>query len=397
MKTIAYLVSDLHAPSHTFVRREIAALERRGVDIAAYSVHAEPARKDRRTILGHGILTYVAAVFATIIQSPLALWSAWMLSLRHRPKGMKALIWSQFHLLEAIYLARQLRHDQCAHLHSHFANSGATVGLLASRLAGIGWSLTLHGISETDFPAIATLPDKLARASFVACASRFMMAQGMRLVDRRHWPKFRLIRCGIQMDAMPDMPSAKGGLTLRMVCVGRLSAEKGYYGLLDALRQVGTDVRAFRVSIVGDGPERDRLRSAIDQAALPVEIELLGALPEHDTLKVVAACDFLVLPSLMEGLPVVLMEARALGKPVIASALAGIPELVSHGETGLLFEPTHWSQLAKAITTMVSDDAARMEMARRASESFPAEFDIDVVAERLADEFANVVSRDAYS
>ncbi len=186
-------------------------------------------------------------------------------------------------------------------------------------------------------------------------------------------------------------------MTLRMVCVGRLSAEKGYYGLLDALRHVGTDVPAFRVSIVGDGPERDRLRSAIDQAALPVEIELLGALPEHETLKVVAACDFLVLPSLMEGLPVVLMEARALGKPVIASALAGIPELVSHGETGLLFEPTHWSQLAKAITTMVSDEAARMEMARRASESFPAEFDIDVVAERLADEFANVVSRDAYS
>ena len=399
MNKIAYLVSELHAPSHTFVRREIAALERLGLSIAAFSVRGRALPKNSLTILGHPWHVYLARLVIEFFRSPRRLFGTWLLSLRHRPNGLTHLLWSQFHFVEAIYLARELRTRGCQHLHNHFANSGATVGLLAARQARVTWSLTLHGISETDFPAIATLPDKLRTADFVACASRFMKAQGMRLVDQGHWKKFVVVRCGIERDRLLALSSSspRDDETCRLLCVGRLSAEKGYFGLVDALRNLPDDLPPIELTIVGDGPIREQLEHAIAQAELPFSVRLLGSLPEAETLKQIAKCDALVLPSLMEGLPVVLVEARALGKPVVATALAGIPELVRHNVDGLLFEPTNWDQLGQAIATLACDKEKRQRMARQAAASFPAEFDIDSAAKVLADQFGRQTQRGGQS
>ena len=395
MNKIAYLVSDLHAPSHTFVRREIAALERRGLSVAALSVRGRTSPLGSLTILGHPWHVYLARLLTELFRSPRRLLSTWLLSLRHRPDGLKHLLWSQFHFVEAVYVVRELRTRKCQHLHNHFANSGATVGLLAARQAGIPWSLTLHGISETDYPAIATLPDKLRTADFVACASRFMKAQGMRLVDQSHWEKFVVVRCGIERDRLLALSSSssRDDDTFRLLCVGRLSPEKGYFGLVDALGGLPDDLPPIELTIVGDGPSREQLERAIAEAELPFSISLLGSLPEAETLEQIAQCDALVLPSLMEGLPVVLVEARALGKPVIATALAGIPELVTHDVDGLLFEPTNWGQLGQAIATLARDKEKRQRMAREAAASFPAEFDIDRAAKVLADRFGQQTQR----
>ena len=389
MKKIAYLVSDLDAPSHTFVRREISALERLGVPVTGYSVRSHSQPVNNRTILGQSPWKYVKAIFSELVSSPLRVFSTWLLALGHRPRGLKHLLWSHFHLFEAIYLANLLRQEGCDHLHNHFANSGATVGLLASHMAEVSWSLTLHGISETDYPANATLPQKLIAADFVVCASRFMMAQAMRLIGSEHWSKFHIVRCGILRDNLPlaDLCEHKDGL--RLVSVGRLSAEKGYFGLIEALKSLPEGLPKFAVEIVGDGPVREQLIAEIERANLSVDINLLGALPEAETLEVIASCDFLVLPSLMEGLPVVLIEARGLGKPVVATKIAGIPELVDDGENGVLVEPTNWMQLSRAIELMVGNDDERMRMARNASASFPAEFDIDVAAKKLLQLFTD--------
>ena len=388
MRRIAYLVSDLSAPSHTFVRREIEALRRRGLTIDAFSIRnsGDACTRDH-TVVGHAPHTYLAALLVTLFTHPIRLFSTWLLALQHRPAGLRDLIWAQFHFVEAVFLSRKLRETGVDHLHNHFANSGATVGLLAAHLARIPWSLTLHGISETDHPAGATLPDKLARAQFVACASRFMMAQGMRRLDPEEWGKFKLVRCGVDLDRLPKMEAGAGSTSTRLVCVGRLSAEKGYFGLIEALSDPRLADADYRLRIVGDGPQDEQIRREVAAADLKNRIEFLGALPEDQTLSEIARSDVLILPSLMEGLPVVLIEALALGKPVIASGVAGIPEIVRNGQNGYMIEPGNWAQLADRIHDILADSEHLARLTGHARDNFDTDFEIGKAVEPLIEQF----------
>jgi glycosyltransferase involved in cell wall biosynthesis len=394
MSRIAYLVSEYPAASHTFIRREIAALRRRGLEIVPFSVRRPslPARDEIGVvehILGRPPLEYPRAVFSALLRRPARFLSTWRLSLLHRQAGLRGVLWSQFHFVEAMLLAGLLRKAGAARVHSHFANSGATVGLLAAHYLGLPWSLTLHGISETDHPAGALLPDKLARADFVACASWFMRAQAMRLVDPAHWSKFAVVRCGIDLDALPEVDATKRGAkaAASFICVGRLSAEKGYSGLLDAFAALIAGGADARLSVVGDGPLRAQIEARVRELGLEPYVRLLGALPEGETLVHIAQADVLVLPSLMEGLPVVLMEAMALGKPVIASCVAGIPELVRDGVTGLLFRPSDWEHLAERMQALLGDPAAGRRMAAAGRAAVRSEFAVDIAIQPLVQFF----------
>lgn len=386
MTRIAYLASEYPAPSHTFIRREIAALRRAGVKIETFSIRphkgapaSEQERADRaetQTVLGRSPLAYVGALASTFVQNPARALGTLRLALRHRAPGGKALVWALFHFVEATLLARLLRHAGATRLHSHFANSGATVGLLAARLVGIPWSMTLHGVSETDYPAGVTLADKIAHADFVACASWFMRAQAMRVAAHRDWAKLYVVRCGIDPAAMPLANEAPSG-TVRFVCVGRLSSEKGHRGLLEAFRAVAERMPDVRLDLVGDGPLRGEVDALIAELGIGDVVTRHGALPEADTLARIAAADILVLPSFMEGLPLVIMEAMALGKPVIASGVAGIPELVRDGVNGLLVPPSHGQALSDAMAALAADPARRGALGQAARIAVMEEFAID--------------------
>ncbi|MXO60720.1 glycosyltransferase [Altererythrobacter salegens] len=269
-----------------------------------------------------------------------------------------------------------LRKVEAERLHSHFANSGATVGMLAAGCLRIPWSLTLHGISETDAPAGMLLPAKLERADFVACASWFMRAQAMRVSSPEIWPKFRIVRCGVEMAKMPESlaPTFEGGI--KFVTVGRLSSEKGQLGLIEAFGQLVVDGVDASLTVVGDGPLRQALAQALLKFNLADRVHMRGALSETDTLLEIAAADIFVLPSLMEGLPVVLMEAMAMRKPVIAPSLAGIPELVENGVTGFMFRPGDWVQMSERMRLLAGSRGLCHEISARGYERIQEEFEI---------------------
>lgn len=392
MSRIAYLVSDYYAPSHTFVRREIAALRASGIDVDVFSVHGGGTTETSvESLLGRSPGAYIAALGWAMFTRPLAFLASWWLAVRHRGPGIKALVWSQFHFVEAMMLARLLHRSGAVRLHNHFANSGATVGLIASRLAGLPWSLTLHGISETEYPAGLLLAEKLEKASFVACASYFMRAQAMRVVDPSHWPKMTIVRCGLDMMTLPaPTPTAKAG-PARIICVGRLSPEKGYFGLLDALAAIATADGEFQLVIVGDGPQMAAVQTQAAELGLADHIRFAGALPEVETLGEIARADVLVLPSLMEGLPVVLMEAMAMGRPVLASRVAGIPELVEEKRSGYLFTPSDWDDLAQGLAALLSCRDDWQEMGRIGRAKIEEEFKVDLSASRMARLFSGEV------
>ncbi|QDZ08051.1 glycosyltransferase family 4 protein [Sphingomonas panacisoli] len=372
---IGYLVSEYPGISHTFIRREVATLRDAGLDIRTYSVRktgvsaddsdAQAERDHTFVIQQASASSFVGTNIKALAKHPVRYFSTLKLAFGHRVPGLRALLLCVFHFLEAIVLADRLERDGVTRLHAHFANAGATVGMLAAHFRGLPWSLTLHGISEFDYPAGWLLPAKLERADFAACVSYFGMAQAMRLTLPEIWKKLAVVRCAIDPASLPvaDRHSRSGAL--KLICVGRLSAEKGHAGLIGVVQRLTRAGADMHLTLVGDGPQRVTLEALVTELDVRDRVTFAGAATERDTLEAIAKADILVLASFMEGLPIVLIEALAMGIPVVASRVAGIPEVVEEGRTGLLFEPGNWRQLEDALGRLSREPSLRDDLARQ--------------------------------
>lgn len=400
---IAYLTSKYPATSHTFILREVQALRAAGVGVDTFTVR--PAGDDELTdsaiaaeaastfvILGQGLASFAAAHLRLLVGSTARYARGLVHALRHRPPGLRALGLALAHFAEAGVLADELRRRRITHLHNHFANSAATVGYLAAGMIDLPWSFTIHGISETDYPAGVTLPGKIRAARFIACASWFGRAQAMRVVAPEHWSKIHVVRCGLQLDRLPRPEPVRSGRLI--LCVARLSAEKGLAGLLDVFAAIRARIGDARLELIGTGPEENALRAQAVSLGLGEAVSFAGRHSEADTLAAIASADILVVASLMEGLPIVLMEAMALGTAVVAPRLAGIPELVDDGRTGLLFKPSDWRELEVQIDRLLSDDGLRGRLVGEAHQTIVKEYDVTGSARTLTSLFANAASRD---
>lgn len=381
---IAYLVSQYPAFSHTFVRREVRALRDENVQVETFSIRAGPPalradpswEGDRRTfvVLDQGFGRFIGSALAALAR-PLALLSTFRLALRHRPPGARGLGRAIIYFGESLVLASEFRRRGVRRVHNHFANSAAIVGLLAGHFLNIPWSFVIHGPSETDYPAGLLLGDKIRQADLVVCAHRFGASQGMRLVADREWGKFRVVRCGIAFDDLPEQvpdDHRDDGI----ICVGRLTGDKGQAGLLRAFAQLRHARPTTRLMFVGSGPDQPRLESLARELGIDQHVDFRGALPETETLAAIARSRLLVLPSFWEGLPVVLMEAMALRVPVVTSRIAGVPELIEHNESGLLFTATDWDDLAIQIDRLLVDRDLWATLARNGLERVQEGFDV---------------------
>jgi colanic acid/amylovoran biosynthesis glycosyltransferase len=389
---IAYLTSQYPATSHTFISREIAALRDLGVSVQTFSIRP-PTQSEMQdellrseaektfTVLRQPLIRFIAAQASVLLTSPGGYFRTLGRALTHRPRGLRGWAMSLVYFAESLLLARELKRRGVTRLHNHFANAGAIVGYLAASLLDLPWSFTMHGISETDYPAGLLLGRKIEAAEFVACVSYFGRAQAMRLVAPDHWSKLHVVRCGVPLDRLPKFPAKRG--QKRLICVGRLSPEKGQAGLLEAFATIARNVPEAELLFVGDGPQAEDLSSRSQSLRIGDKVTFAGRLGEQETLEQIAASDILVLPSFMEGLPIVLMEAMAVGTAVIASRVAGIPELVDDNKSGLLFTPSKWDELAACMQRLLKDDELRKSLAQNAKATVTAEFDIRDSANQL--------------
>ena len=384
---VAYLVSQYPAPSHTFIRREILALRSQGVDIHTFSIRP-PAKAevmsdvDQRDfdetfyVLPPRPVPTLRANAKMLLKRPGRYLRALKTSIGHRNPGLKNLLYSGFYFLEGMILAEELERRGVDHIHGHFANPSAHVALAAVVYTGIGWSLSLHGLGDFDYPGGPLLAEKVEHARFIACVTEYGQAQAMRLTSPDQWSKLCVVRCGIELDKLPEKPKDRPQGRLRFICVARLSPEKGILGLFEAFASAKNAGLDAELVLVGDGPDREAIEAKAAELGLSQDIILKGRLPEQTTLEEIAGADVLVLASFMEGLPVVLMEALALNVPVIAPCVAGIPELVVHGETGLLFTAGNWAMLASRLTEIAGDEGARRRMAEAGRRRIVEEFDV---------------------
>jgi glycosyltransferase involved in cell wall biosynthesis len=342
---IAYLVNQYPKVSHSFIRREILALERRGFDVMRIALRgwdgelvdsediAERART--RYVLRDGAAALLLAALRMLVTRPRRLLRAIGLAWRTGRRAERPLPFHFIYLAEASRIVSWLDAHDVQHLHAHFGTNSAQVAMLVHALGGPRWSFTVHGPEEFDKPQLLYLAEKVRDAAFVVAISSYGRSQLYRLVEHRHWAKIHIVHCGLDA-AFLDAPATPVPDVPRLVCVGRLCEQKGQLLLLEAASRLATEGRAFKLVLAGDGELRPDVEALIARDRLENFVRITGWISSDQVREEILAARALVLPSFAEGLPVVIMEAMALRRPVISTYVAGIPELVCSNEYGWL-------------------------------------------------------------
>ena len=383
---IAYLTGVYPLASHTFIQREIASLRALGSDVVITSIR----RPEMKEIIGpeeeaaQEETFYVLAAaknppwlfgdhLALLLKSPGRWFQALMLAMRtHRP-GLKGFIWQFFYFAEAGVLGRHLQAKGVTHLHNHFADSSATVSMLTSALTGIPYSFTLHGPTELFAPESWHMAEKVARAKLVICISHFARSQVMLFSDPSHWHKLRIVHCGVTPARYVDTPApSEGGM--KLLFVGRLDPVKGLRVLMEAFEAARAKAPDITLTIIGDGEDRPWVEAEAHRIG---GIEVLGYQSQAFVAETLGTSDVLVLPSFAEGVPVALMEAMASCRPVIATRVGGVQELVEDGVSGRVLPPGDVGALAEAFVDLASDPDRRRTTGEAGRAKVEAEFDID--------------------
>jgi len=368
---IAYLVNQYPKTSHSFVRREIAALEAAGTPIARFSIRGvdEPLveaadveeRKRTTVLLEQGVASMFLDAVACALGRPLRFARAVRRTAKLARVSDRGFVRPFAWLLEACAFARRLERDGVEHVHAHFGTNSAAVAMLANSLGGPGYSFTAHGTESFDSPPTIGLSHKLEHARFAVAVSEWGRAQLMRWTTPDRWPRLHVVRCGVDQGFL-DAPASKPPTVPRIACVARLSPEKGVDVLVSALERLATDGVEFELALVGDGPLRAQLEAQVARAGFAARVLWLGWGDAAVVRREVLASRALVVPSLSEGLPVVIMEALALRRPVVATAVGAVPELVESSATGWLTPPGSPQALAEALRAALT--ASTEELAR---------------------------------
>lgn len=367
--TIAYFVNHYPKVSHSFIRREILALERNGIEVKRIALHGwntpAPDTEDRRErdlthyILRRGIAGLLFPTLLTIVSSPLRFFQSLVLAFRvSRKSRERPLIYHLAYLAEACALQQTLQRAKVTHIHAHFGTNSAEIVMLAKSLGGPPYSFTVHGPDE--FMQPMCLAEKVARSVFVVAISSFTRSQLYLRLPSRLWPKVQLVRCGLEPSFYSVRDRKPTGIP-RLVCIGRLCEAKGQLLLIRAAAQLLHKGIAFELVLAGDGPLRAEIESSILQLGIGKSVTITGWIDSATVRDRIQESRALVLPSFAEGLPVVIMEAFALRRPVLSTYVAGIPELVKSGENGFLFPAGSVDALRDAIEAFLALPAAEVE------------------------------------
>jgi colanic acid/amylovoran biosynthesis glycosyltransferase len=368
--TIAYLINQYPKVSHSFIRREIAAVEACGIKVVRFSLrscaaelvdeadHAELKRT--RVVLDQGLGTLLSRLLRVALTRPRRFGLALALAGKWGCSSDRGLVRHLAYLAEACVLLQWFADASVAHVHAHFGSNSTAVAALCHVLGGPTYSFTVHGPDEFDQVKAIGLVEKIHRAAFVVTISSFSRSQLYRWCDASQWSKIQVVHCGLDHEFLPPVPSPIP-IAPRFVCVGRLCASKGQLLLIEAVHQLVTEGLAVQLVLVGDGELRPAIEALIVRLQLQDHIEITGWADTLTVRKHLLAARAMVLPSFAEGLPVVIMEALAMGRPVITTYIAGIPELVESGVCGWLVPAGSIEALTAALRAALKAPIEQLE------------------------------------
>jgi len=392
---IAYVLGRFPVLSETFIAREIRDLLEQGVAIDVYALVRQPqgcappeAERFAEAVTFRPPLPRLAAAHPLRLARHLLAREGRQLRSEARTGGAGWGMLAAGRVASACWLADRVGRSGAGHIHAHFLGAPAQVAYLASRILRLPFSVSAHASDAFVRGRVTAFERRIAgeAAAIVTCsfslAEHLVLAHG--LPSEKLLPIYHGIRAEeLQVDRRPQAPPV-------VLAVGRLVEKKGFHHLITAMALLRKAGHRFRCSIVGEGPERPLLESLIADARLGDQVELLGARPFRDVVRLYGCASVLVAPSIeatdgdMDGLPNVLLEAAAARVPIVATTVSAIPELIRHEATGLLVSPHDAHGLAEAVGRILSDDALARDLAEAAHERVLRHFDSRESARRLA-------------
>lgn len=366
---LAYLTTAYPEVSHTFIRREIVELARRGHDVLRVSVRTpssslvDPRDIEERERTHYLLADRVALLLATlraVALRPARFLRALVMTIEMSGRSDRGLFRHLVYLVQACRLREVLAAHGSEHVHVHFANNACAVARLSQVLGGPRYSITVHGPTEFDMALGFSIRQKVHDAAFTVAISHFGLAQLQRWTDPGDWPRISIVRCTIGDEyEKPAAPIPHGSNTF--TCVGRLAPQKGQLLLLDAFAEVVAGGDDARLVLAGDGELRPAIEARIAELGLGDRVCITGWVGSDQVRELLGESRALLLPSFAEGLPVVIMEAFALGRPVITTYVAGIPELVEQGRSGWLVPAGTVPPLVAAIREALEAPTERLD------------------------------------
>lgn len=367
---IAYLVNQYPKVSHSFIRREIAALEKAGIPVSRFSIrHAreslvDPADQSEygrtEVLLEAGIADLFLSLARALVRGPRPFFRALWFACQMGAQSFELMAKHLAYFLEACLLRERLDVCGATHLHVHFATNATAVALLCQELGGPSFSFTVHGPDDFERAPSLSLGLKISKARNVFSVSQYGHSQLLPYCPTQEISKLAFTPMGVD-DSFLDYPWEPIPPAPRLVFIGRLDDQKAPHLLLDAavqLRRVGV---CFHLELWGDGPLRAEIAARIAKEELADNVFLCGAATGSQVRDAICAARALVLPSKAENLPVVIMEAFALGRPVIASKVGGVDELVEPGVSGWLIPAGDATALAQAMQQALTLEPEQLE------------------------------------
>ncbi len=398
-KKIVYLVNQYPKVSHTFIRREILALETLGLNVMRLSVRGwenelpdpvdEQERQKTRYLLRQGVGSLLWSGMKVFMQRPATFLNTLFVALRMGVRADRAWPFHLIYLLEACKALEWLQQDNIEHVHAHFGGNSTEVAMLIRLLGGPPYSFTVHGPEEFDKPEFIHLGAKVKHSAFTVAITSYCRSQIFRWIPYSQWHKVQVVRCGIDAafhENLPDTFPAEP----RLVCIGRLCEQKGQLILLEAALKLKLKKISFSLVLAGDGEMRPEIERQIDAMGLRKHVQVTGWISSAQVREEILKSRAMVLPSFGEGLPVVIMEAMALRRPVISTYIAGIPELVQAGQNGFLCPAGDVDALALQMELcLTAPTETLVHMGFLAQQAVLAQHSVDIEAGRLAHLFSN--------
>ena len=401
---IAYFVNQYPKVSHTFIRREIHALERQGFTIQRIALRGWDAdlvdaddvqeREHTRFVLQAGAIGLLLSMLMIMVTRPFRFFLALQSALKMSKHADRPLVFHLIYLAEACRIIPWLKEFDAQHVHAHFGTNSAEVVMLAHILGGPSFSFTVHGPEEFDKPEFLAIREKVRHSAFVVAISSFGRSQLYRWIDYVDWPKVHVVHCGLDQTFF-DVPAVPIPAVSRVVCVGRLSEQKGQLLLVDAVHRLAQEGIELEVVLAGDGEMRADLESLIEKCKLQGKIRITGWLNSDQVRDEILSARALLLPSFAEGLPVVIMEAMALRRPVLTTYIAGIPELIRPGADGWLFPAGDVEALVSTLKEFLAAPFAELKKMGDAGHQRVLErHSVDIEARKLAKLIRSTINDD---
>lgn len=393
---IAYLMNSYPRTSTTFIRREIEALEKAGQQVLRYAGRdwnedlvdpLDVAEKGRtHYLLSGNLLGLVIAFFQALFLIPLRTARAFsqMVALCINARGGFVRHFAYF--LQAIYFKKCAASEGIEHVHVHFSTNATAIAMLSQTLGGPGYSFTVHGPDELVEPALLSLSTKTQKARFVVAITDFCRSQIIWHAGSACADKIQVMRCGLDLSGF-EIANAADTENQTLLCIGRLCPQKSQVMLPGVAAKLRAEFPALKIILIGDGESRHEVEAQIKNNNVSDVFELRGWMENVEARKILEASRALLLASAAEGLPIVIMEAMALGKPVISTYIAGIPELLDEACGWIIpagNEIALEGAMRKALQASQGDLEALGKEGRRRIE---AQHNIDDLAGKLLDQF----------